>query len=547
MRPHLRTVVIAACGLAFAWAVLADDAKEVRLQATTQPDIEQVAGPIDTLIANGDLRFTAMDEDTILPGRHHQRLAQYYKGVPVWGAEVVRQLDSTGAVRSIFGVYHTGIVLDVTPRLGPEAATSALASAGVRPLQAPPTLAVLPKDGKYILAYTVAGAAKSDVRQYFVDAGTGAIVHDYTLIHKDGAAVGSGTGVLNDREKMSVNSSGSTFLAQDLLRPAQITTSDMDGNPSRTNAVLVGSTSLTTSDLADDPDNTWTDGPVVDAHAFAGLVYDYYFKRHGRHSWNSADGPIRGMVHPVRLEDFNHYASTGQLNDVIDFYANAFFCCGGSLRGLGGFMVYGEGVPSNSLGIPRTRPFSAGLDVVAHEMTHGMTAFTSRLENNLEAGALNESFSDQMGVAVDFYFRPQQANYTMGEDVVPGGFRSMSNPEAFGDADHVSVLRPENFEVHSLASLSNYAYYLAIEGGTNRVSHITVQGVGGANREQIEKVFYRAYQFMLGPDAFYCQAVAASILSARELYGSGSRPDQAVGQAWTAVGLVDFCFGGSVQ
>jgi Zn-dependent metalloprotease len=47
---------------------------------------------------------------------------------------------------------------------------------------------------------------------------------------------------------------------------------------------------------------------------------------------------------------------------------------------------------------------------------------------------------------------------------------------------------------------------------------------------------------MLGPDAFYCQAVAASILSARELYGANSRPETAVVQAWTAVGLVDFCF-----
>jgi Zn-dependent metalloprotease len=99
-----------------------------------------------------------------------------------------------------------------------------------------------------------------------------------------------------------------------------------------------------------------------------------------------------------------------------------------------------------------------------------------------------------------------------------------------------------NLEEHSLASLSNHAYYLAIEGGTNRTSGITVQGVGASNREQIEKVFYRAYQFMLGPNSFYCDATAASILSARELYGAGSRPEQAVVQAWTAVGLVDVCF-----
>jgi Zn-dependent metalloprotease len=171
-----------------------------------------------------------------------------------------------------------------------------------------------------------------------------------------------------------------------------------------------------------------------------------------------------------------------------------------------------------------------------------MTAFTSGLSSQfLETGALNESFSDQMGVAVDFFARPQQANYRLGEDVQAGGFRDMANPELFGDADHVSVVRPQNLEVHSLASLSNHAYYLAIEGGTNRVSGIHVQGVGPANRDQIEKVFYRAYQFMLVPNSGYCDATAASILSAGELFGNDSPAHQAVMQAWTAVGLVDLC------
>jgi bacillolysin len=269
-----------------------------------------------------------------------------------------------------------------------------------------------------------------------------------------------------------------------------------------------------------------------------GFVYDYFFKRHARRSWNDSNGAMPGLVHPVRIEDFNFYLSAGNEDVLGLMYANAFFCCGGSLLGLGGFMVFGEGIPAaNPFGLPQVMPLAGALDVVAHEMTHGMTAFTSALGSNLEARALDESFSDQMGVATDFFFN-RSANYRLGEQVWPGGIRDMADPALFGDADHVSRLRSENFEEHSLASLSNHAYYLAIEGGTNRTSGITVQGVGPNNREQIERAFYRAYQYMLFPNAVYCDAVAASILSARELHGSGSAPEHAVIQAWTATGAL---------
>ena len=533
---------------AFAFSPLAEaqGAREVRLQATSQAEVEAAAGPIDSLLATGELRSKQVQQDTLLPGRRHERLVQLYKGVPVWGAEVVRQIDGRGTVVSVFGTYHTGISVDVTPVLGADAARSALESTGVRSTRAAaPELVILPKDRSYRLAWMIAGlvASEADVREYFVDAREGRVLHDLSLIQKQSASVGRGTGVLNNTQKLSVTSSGGDFFAQDLLRPARINTFDMKGDLSRSFSVLAGAVTLDPADFARDGDNNWDDGPVVDAHAYDGFVYDYYFKRHGRRSWNDADGQIRSLVNPVRIEDFDFFVASGDFDVIFTVYANAFFCCGGSLGPLGGFMVYGQGVPArNPFGLPKIEPLAGGLDIVAHEMTHGMTSFTSGLFANLEAGALNESFSDHMGVAVDFYFRPQQANYRIGEQVWPGGIRDMANPALFGDADHVSRLTQAHFEVHSLASLSNHAYYLAIEGGTNRTSGITVQGVGASNRDQIEKVFYRAYQFMLGPNSFYCDAVAASILSARELYGAGSRPEQAVIQAWTAVGLVGFCF-----
>jgi Zn-dependent metalloprotease len=61
--------------------------------------------------------------------------------------------------------------------------------------------------------------------------------------------------------------------------------------------------------------------------------------------------------------------------------------------------------------------------------------------------------------------------------------------------------------------------------------------VGAANREQIEKVFYRGFTSFLAPSATFSQARAATIQAARELYGQGSAAESAVIQAWNAVGV----------
>jgi thermolysin len=163
-----------------------------------------------------------------------------------------------------------------------------------------------------------------------------------------------------------------------------------------------------------------------------------------------------------------------------------------------------------------------------------------------ESGALNEAFSDIMGTSVEWFFqRPgnglMQADYLVGEDILrPGGFRSMSNPGAFGDPDHYSrrfTGSADNGGVHINSGIVNHVFYLAIEGGTNRTSGVSVDGVGAANREQIEKVFYRAFTQMLPASATFSIAREATIQSARDLYGSNSAAERAVTQAWTAAGV----------
>ena len=103
----------------------------------------------------------------------------------------------------------------------------------------------------------------------------------------------------------------------------------------------------------------------------------------------------------------------------------------------------------------------------------------------------------------------------------------MANPGAFGDPDHYSrryLGTRDNGGVHTNSGIPNHAFYLAIEGGTNRTSGLSVTGVGGANREQIEKVFYRAFAFMLPANATFSTARAATIQAARDLYGATAPP-----------------------
>ena len=210
-------------------------------------------------------------------------------------------------------------------------------------------------------------------------------------------------------------------------------------------------------------------------------------------------------------------------------------------------MVYGEGLPPPlTIGRKNWNFLAGSLDVVAHELTHGVTDYSSALVYQGESGALNEAFSDIMGTAIEFFFQPagtgtERADYLIAEDVVsPGGIRSMENPRAFGDPDHYRI-RYTGFEdnggVHINSGIVNQAYYLAVEGGTNRTSGIAVQGVGSANREQMEKIFYRAFTQLMPANASFSTARAATIQAARDLYGTTSAAERAVTQAWTAVGV----------
>ncbi|HEV7502353.1 MAG TPA: M4 family metallopeptidase [Vicinamibacteria bacterium] len=535
MSRRLFPSLLALAALASPLPAPAEGAEPRRVAAAATADTRAWAARIEGLVREGGLVLRAVRDDTLLPGRQHARYEQRYKGVPVVGGDLAAQVSGADVV-SVFGTLYDGIDLDPVPAFSADRATDVIARLSGQPLGNRPELVVLPLDqGGFVLVYTLAVFTGGDRIVYSIDAHTGAVVEARSEIQTQ-SAVGHGRGVLGDDKKMSVRAAGGQFFGDDLLRPPLLETFDLQGSLERTIQFLNGVLRTGDSDLISDSDNDWADGPAVDAHTYSGYVYDYYFKRFGRRGLDGNDLRVRSVVHPVRLADYARYGP-----DVVGlFFVNAFYAGNGT-------MVFGEGLPAGVfLDGQNFKPFSAALDVVAHELTHGVTQFTSRLRGVGESGALNESFSDMMGTSAEFFFQPAgsgplKADYQLGEDITtPGAVRSMDNPALFGQPDHYRAryLGPlDAGGIHRNCSISNQVYYLAIEGGTNRTSRLSVQGVGGGNREQIEKVMYRAFTLMMPSDADFATARVVTIQSARDLYGAGSPAERALIQAWTAVGV----------
>ncbi len=508
------------------------------LSAQSPSQLREWGPRIDRMLREGELRVRQRREDSLLEGRVHERADQFHRGVRVFGADVARQLDN-GLLVSLFGTQYSDVDVDPAPEITAERARAIVEQRSGTALGEArhPELVILPQEGAFRLTWRLRAASGSDIRQYFIDARTGSIVLEYSdrRTQTPQSSVGSARGVLGDTKKISVTPNSAGFVTSDMLRPPAVRTYDMRGDWRRVIAYLNGTVTLSTNDLAADSDNDWVDGAVGDAHVYAGWTYDYYFKRFNRAGLDNANIAITSLVHPVRrIEVFD-------LADIIpDFFINAFYAGDG-------VMVYGVGLPAGTTFGGQVWDFLSGsLDVVAHELTHGVTEFTSNLIYLNESGALNEAFSDMMATGAEFFFQTagtnaMQADYVLAEDVIrPGGLRSMSDPGAFGDPDHYSLRytgTEDNGGVHTNSGIPNHVFYLAIEGGANRTSGRSVQGVGPANREQIERIFYRAFTQMLPSSATFATARAATLQSARDLYGAGSPAERAVEQAWTAAGI----------
>ena len=567
---------------------------------TAAAELRLLDAQVDALVRANALVLASQQPDGLLSGRVHETFQQYHAGVPVYGGGISRQLANNGLTVSIFGTIHQGIDLDdMTPQLAQHEALALVEQrAGASPAtDDPPTLVIVPTlFDTYVLAYR---ATMRDFRTYFLDANSGAIVHVENEVDEQGA-VGSGFGIQNDFKKVSASPAGGGFQTYDRLRPAEIVTLNLRHAAARVDSLLnPRGARWAASDVAWDADNDWRDQAVVGAHAYGGFTYDYLFAQQGRRGMNGRDGRILSMVNIGRDG------------------ARAFFIpppFGPEGTGVVAFGQFEDGTPLTSV------------DIVAHEMMHGVTHFSvaSRTGSGLLAthryvrgpssftydgrtfrcgvvwvledgrrlpalcddgrfllfanhgGAINEAYSDIIGTAVEFSVHepgvgPLRADYVMGEDTghptrsleKPRATRiedsTFSYPDRWGhefrflvafdgefiyytDVGFVDgqqfTLRDGGYDgVHWNSTILSHAFYLAIEGGQNRTTGRIVRGVGGANRHNVERAFFRAMTHLMPARTSFHMTAAVIRQSAVDLFGVGSATQRAIDQALNAVGL----------
>ncbi len=248
-------------------------------------------------------------------------------------------------------------------------------------------------------------------------------------------------------------------------------------------------------------------GAGVSAHWGSEKSYDYFYIYHGRDSYDDNGSPILSYVH------------------FDDGYFNAFWD--------GQRMTFGDGTSNAS---PLT-----SVDVVAHELTHGVTGNSAGLIYRDESGALNESFSDIFGTAVEWYAEGESFDYLIGEDFQT--LRSMSSPNQFGDPDTYQGQNwnfDPNFDnggVHINSGVQNKWFHLLVEGGSGTDDNGRSYTVSGIGMEKALQISYRNLTVYLTPSSEYFDARLGAINSAADIYGGDSPEYQAVIDAWDAVGV----------
>lgn len=258
-----------------------------------------------------------------------------------------------------------------------------------------------------------------------------------------------------------------------------------------------------------------TGDPAADeAYAGMGAAYDLLHEVYARHSLDDSG---------LRLDATVHYGRG---------YDNAFWD--------GTQMVFGDG-DGRLFG-----RFTACVDIVGHELAHGVTDYEARLDYQGQSGALNESFADVLGILVKQRAQratAKAASWIIGEGLLaPGvrgsGLRSMRAPGTAYD-DPVLGRDPQPADMQGYVDTDEDNGGVHINSGIpNRAFYLTAEALGGFAWERAGRIWYVALRDRLARRSTFAAAAVATQATAASLYGRGSVEEQAVAEAWRRVGVV---------
>ncbi|RST15169.1 M4 family peptidase [Streptomyces sp. WAC05374] len=286
------------------------------------------------------------------------------------------------------------------------------------------------------------------------------------------------------------------------------------GRPKRTVHDAGHRTALPGRKVRGEGDRPTSDATVNRAYAGLGATFELFRDAYGRDSIDGSGLPLDATVHYDR--DYN----------------NAFWN--------GDQMVFGDGDGKIFL------DFTIAVDVIGHELAHGVTQYTANLAYFGQPGALNESMSDVFGALVKQKALGQtaeQADWLIGAgllapEVQGVALRSMKAPGTAYD-DDVLGKDPQP------ATMDDYVHTGADNGGVhinsgipNHAFYLFAKELGGHAWEKAGRVWYDVLTGgRLAVDAEFADFSRLTVAAARERFGAGGAEEDAVVKAWSTVGL----------
>jgi Zn-dependent metalloprotease len=480
--------------------------------------------------------FVAFDNWNDELEMQHIKMQQQYEGIEVYGGQIILH-GSKGAINKVNGTYFpTPSLNDLIPSVQSEDALETV-------IQNLKTITVYKEIEESEFSFVSHSTPISKLViyhkdrnlndeklvwhisihpnllehwYYFVDAKTGEIIESYNTTCTDGPTTAQATDLNGVTQTINTYLLDGSYYLIDASRTMYNSgQSELPNNPvgaiwtldaqnTNMNDLNVGQVSSS--------NNTWNQ-TAVSAHNSAGLTYEYFKNTHGR---NSIDGQGGTIISIINVTD-----------DDGSGLNNAFWN--------GKAMFYGNG---NQVFLP----LAGGLDVGAHEMSHGVTQHTANLEYKDESGAINEAMSDIVGCMVD------RNDWQLGEDIIPQGspyfptgfMRDMANPHNGGSSFDDNGYQPmhtsemykgsdDNGGVHINSGIINHAYYLLSQSVT---------------KNKAEKLYYRALSNYMTKSSQFIDCRLAFEQAAKDLYGDGSAEYNAVTSAFYSVGIGDESGGG---
>ncbi len=456
----------------------------------SHPEIFRLHDPRNELLPAGEHRDSG--------GRVHVRFEQVREGVPVLGCAMTMHFDADGSMYAFTGRYiptpaalkpgEIKISAESALRLAREALaekarigdTEKLARILPVRTEPVPELVILPGTGPGESRPAWKVELRPNLRErwlLFPDVRTGEIIEAWQANPSQGTVVtATALDALGQERNFPVTLESGTYYLAD--PESNIIAYDAGGRviTSESDVVLFSS-----------QNNTWTDSIAVSAYANLRASYEYYLQEHGR---AGVDG--NRMQLPVLV----HYSPDGSP------YFNAFWA--------GEFMAFGDG-----------RPYAQALDVVAHELTHGVVQYTVGLEYRFQSGALSEAICDLMACYVD-------PDWLIGEDLPAGAIRNVLTPWDYG--------LPQTMERYQFLSIDQDNGGVHINMGIpSRAVALLSENIG---REKTADILYHVLDSRyLVPRAQFSDFRLAMTLAAADLFGGDSAEAAAVAPAFEAVGI----------